>query len=130
MSFNVPTGRFADYLTDGLTTGRKLERIKEICTILARKHGLVNANLHEKLKNEIGRATVIIDERNTIIHGQLVARRGDRPVFGLRMKTVEMTSEALTALMQRIDQAVDRLGTAYMDFMGALHDAQQNAHKR
>ena len=76
------------HLTERLTVGHKLDRIKEVCTILAKAHGLLDTNLHKALIEQLGLAKGIIAERNTVIHGELTIKHGKRTIIRLKKQTV------------------------------------------
>jgi hypothetical protein len=113
----------AQHLTERLTDGRKLEQIESVSKILATAHGLMDSNAHQALLVQIGIAKGIINERNTVIHGEVTKQRNG-PIIQLKKQTVELNPRALSALVTKIDHVAYGLITAYVDFMDAVYKAR------
>jgi hypothetical protein len=114
----------AQYLTERLTDGRKLEQIEAVSKKLANAHGLLDADVHKVLLEQIGLAKGIVDERNTVIHGEVTIDQGNRPVIQLKKQAVEVSPRALSELVEKIDRVAYGLITAYVDFMDAVYKAR------
>jgi hypothetical protein len=69
----------------------------------------------------------IIDERNTVIHGELTVKHGERPIVRLKKQTVQLSPSALSALVHKIDDVSIGLITAHTDFMDAVYKARHRA---
>jgi len=91
---------------------------------LAKAHELVDTDLYKALVERIGFAKRIIDERNAVIHGELTVKRGERPSFRSNKLTLDLSSNDLAALVQKIDCASLGLITAHTDFMDAVYKAR------
>jgi hypothetical protein len=119
----------AKHLTEQLTLGRKLERIKKVCTMLATAHGLLDTNSHKTLLDKIGLAETVANHRNTVIHGEVTNKRGKAPTIQLKKQSVELSPSALSVEIDKIDRASDVLVTAYIDFMSEIRQARDAAAK-
>jgi hypothetical protein len=109
-------------------TRQKLDQIQEVCKILAGAHGLQESPLRRALSDQITEAKTILSERNTVIHGELTIKHGERPIVQLRKAqnspVVVLSPGALSVLVQKISRTTDGLLTAYYDFMDAVDKAR------
>ena len=115
----------AQHLTADYTVGRKLELIRTVCKILASRYAI--AQPHVALLTQIHCAKRLIDNRNTVVHGSLIIKRGARPIVQSKEQRVELSPDKLSELARQIDLATDGLTTAYYGFMDAVYRARQAA---
>ena len=116
----------AQYLTSSrLTAGPKLQRIEEVCNILAKLYRLEDTHPHKAMLQEIKVAQGAITERNTVIHGELKRKHGKAPIVQLRKHVVEMSPDALSIIVDKINRSGDSLVEAYQHFMDTVHKARK-----
>jgi hypothetical protein len=115
----------AEHLTAKLSLGSKLDLIGAVSKTLAKKYALTQP--YDVLSRQIISAKRLIGDRNTVVHGSLTIKRGERPIVQARGRRVEMTSDKLSELVRQIDRATDGLPTAYFDFMDAVCNARATA---
>ncbi|MGA2880865.1 MAG: hypothetical protein ABSG13_18095 [Bryobacteraceae bacterium] len=120
----------AQSLTERLTDGPKLDRVKQMCGLLAKAHGLEKTSPHKALLRQIGIAKGVVSERNAVIHGELTVKRGKPPTVQLRKQAVELSPRALSALVRKIDGVAGGLATAYLDFMIAVEESRDATTKK
>lgn len=113
------------FLNERLTNGSKLDRIANVCAKLAKAYGLVDATFYKALVDQIGFVRKIIQERNVVIHGEVIVKRGERPtVRSKNQPVVDLSPSALSLWVQEIDRASLGLITAHTDFMDAVYKAR------
>jgi len=117
----------AQSLTAGLTTGRKLELMSDVCKSLAKRYPLMQ---HKELLKQLGEAKKLVDDRNTVIHGSLTIDRHECLVAQSRKGTVALTPDKLSAMVRRIERTTHGLATEYLEFMDAIHRAREAASKK
>jgi hypothetical protein len=114
----------AQLLTREWTTGRKLEQLRDVSKKLAEIY-VGTTPLYETLSAQIGITRELVNQRNAVIHGTRKFSLDKEPIAQLRTHTVTLNPAALSNLVQKIDDVYDKLGTAYLDFMNAVHVARE-----
>lgn len=112
----------AEYLISDFTAGRKLELIEKVAKMMAGKYGLVQP--YTTLKTHLLSARHLVENRNTIIHGDLTVRIGEQPIIQSKKQQVTLTPQKLAELVQQIDETLYALMTAHNEFMIAVCHAR------
>jgi len=106
------------------TLGRKLELFKTVSKQLAATYALTESQPYRLLSTQIRAAKPLVGHRNTVLHGSLTIKRGQPPIIQAKKETMELTQQRLSELRGQIDLSIEKLSSAYFDFMDAVHEAR------